>query len=233
MFLLNPDQMPPASGNVTRGRACPEQVGRRGAGQVEIGLSLRLGQRRRGRTRCRTRPTRLAGGGTAAAAAIDQEAVHRVRYGVEGGPHDRQATECLPLIGVVEADLEGDAPAVHVPGAVARAVGERRLDQIRDIRGLPLQGGELAVQNLYRPPFRHNLKYYLCSTSGGNGSRATAASCIAPDRRLRLVHFDTTLNAWIRSCVQTMPSLWRPRLKCVSYSSTRSDGSIRTNPLAE
>src|ERR1700722_777368 len=140
----------------------PEQlaryVGWRAAGEVEAAFWLRLGQCRGCRARCRARLPRLARGRTAAPAAVDQQPVDGVGHRVQGRADDGKTAERLPLVGVLELHLEGDAPGVGVPGGVERPVGQRSLDEIGAVRGLPLRGRELPVQNLDGPPLSHILR---------------------------------------------------------------------------
>lgn len=60
-------------------------------------------------------PTRQAGARGATPAAMDQQALDRVRGGVQGGLDGGQAIEALPLPLFSEGDLQDHAPAVLVP----------------------------------------------------------------------------------------------------------------------
>ena len=110
----------------------------------------------RSRGRRGLRPARLPVTCPAAAAGVDEQAVDRIRDRIQGRAHDRQAAERLPLLFGLEEHLEDDTPPVRMPRPVADPVGQRRLDEGRVMLFLPPEGGNLAVQDLDRPPLGHN-----------------------------------------------------------------------------
>jgi len=131
------------------------QIGRLERGHVHYRLVLGLGQRHRAGARRGSRPAGLARRRSSAPAAIDQQAVEGIGNRVQGRSHDRELAERLPLGRGLEADLEGNAPAIGVPGPIECAVRQRCLDQFGVIRVLPMKGGGIPMQDLDRPPFSH------------------------------------------------------------------------------
>jgi hypothetical protein len=100
-----------------------------GRRQIQIRLARGPGQRNGSRARRRRRPARLPGPCPAAATTVDEQAVDRIRDGIQGRPHNRQAAERFPLLLGVEEHLEHHAPPVRMPCSVADPVGQRRLDE--------------------------------------------------------------------------------------------------------
>ena len=127
----------------------------RGADEVQLQHRLRLRQRDRVRGRRRFRPARLPVTCRAAPTAVDEQAVNGIRHGVQGRAYGRQAAEPLPLLLGAEADLKHHAPAVRMPRPVDGAIGQRGFDQCIVVLLLPQESGQLAVQDLDRPPFSH------------------------------------------------------------------------------
>src|SRR5579872_1776994 len=125
-------------------------------GQVRPPCLLGLGQLHGRRARCGLRLTRLARPGRAAAPAVDEQAVHRVRHAVKCGPHRRQVPERLPPLVAGKQDLEQNAVLCHVPFPVCGTVCDGGLSQ-RVLMGIPPRprGQRLRIEDLDRPPFRH------------------------------------------------------------------------------
>jgi hypothetical protein len=111
-----------------------------GSRQIQIRFVCRPGQRNSSRARRGLRPTRLPGPCPAATAAVDEQAIDRIRDRVQGRPHDRQAAERLPLLVGIEEHLEYHAPPVRMPRPVADPVGQRCLDEGRVMLFLPPEG---------------------------------------------------------------------------------------------
>src|SRR6185437_5293954 len=95
--------------------------GRRHAGQVQDLLLGRLGQRGGERPRRGLGLARLPGARAPAAAAVDDQAVHRVGRAFEGRTYRGQRTEGPPLSFGLEEHLEHHAIAMLVPGPLDRA----------------------------------------------------------------------------------------------------------------
>ena len=100
-----------------------------GSRQIQIRLVRGPGQRNSSRARRRRWPARLPGPCPAAAATVDEQAIDRIRDGIQGRPHHRQAAERFPLLFGVEEHLEHHAPPIRMPRSVADPVGQRRLDE--------------------------------------------------------------------------------------------------------
>jgi hypothetical protein len=118
-----PLSLPDVAGRMFRRGRCA------GHHQIQMRFIGRHGQRNRSRARCGLRSTRLPGPCPAAAATVDEQAIDRIRDGIQGCPHDRQGAERFPLLFGVEEHLEHYAPPVRMPRSVADPVGQRRLNK--------------------------------------------------------------------------------------------------------
>src|SRR5215472_13366059 len=87
-----------------------------------------------------------------------------VTWTTGSSPGSGRAIAPAPALG-----REHHAPPVLVPFPVARAVGDRRFDQGVRVGVLPAPRGELAVEDLDRPPSGHTL------TIGANRLNSTLA----------------------------------------------------------
>src|SRR5215469_16608885 len=148
--------------------------GRCHAGDLDKWLVTGLGQGYRARAGAGPRPAGGHATSPAAAPAVDEQPVDRVGHRVERGLDHGQGPEGLPLGIRTELDLEHHAPPVLVPFPVGRAVGQRRLDQGAAVGVLPSPCGELAVENLDRPPCGHT------PTIGANAAKSTLAARFCP-----------------------------------------------------
>src|SRR5579863_4990332 len=91
-----------------------------------------------------------------AAAAVDDQAVHRVGRTVEGRTDRRQGTERLPLLVGVEEHLEQHAIAMLMPCPFDRAVCQRRLGELVLVGVLPAASRQFTcVEDFDRPPLGH------------------------------------------------------------------------------
>src|ERR1039457_1383065 len=98
----------------------PDPVANASEIQMRHGLRLRL--RDSARARHRLRLARLPRPCPAAPAAVDEQAADGIWHAVQGRTYGRQAAKRLPPFLILEADLEGHAPAVPVPRPVDTAI---------------------------------------------------------------------------------------------------------------
>src|ERR1017187_5790580 len=136
-------------------RPCAHRIQRRNASEIQMRRGLRLRLRDGARARRRLRLARLPGTCPAAPPAVDEQAADGIWHAIQGRTYGRQAAKRLPPLLILEADLEGHAPAVRVPRPVDSAIGQCRLAQGRVVLLLPPESRKLAVQYLDRPPFCH------------------------------------------------------------------------------